>query len=49
MATLEGARMPSLRDKQLAQEAEALEAQADLADVEEKRGKGRRIKSKSKN
>ena len=49
MSTLNDAKMPRLLDKHLEQEAEAVETAADSAEVEAKKGKGRRIKSKSKN
>lgn len=45
MSTLDDARMPSLKDKLLAQ----AEADADEALVEEKKGKGRIRKSRTKN
>ena len=52
MSTLDSAKLESLKDKHLAQEALALAdvviEEKEKEDVEEKKGKGRRIKSKSK-
>lgn len=60
MSSLNDAKMSTLKDKHLAQEAEVkaaeLEAQAEVVveekateDAEVKKGKGRRIKSRTKN
>ena len=48
MSTLNDAKMPSLIDKHLAQEAERAEAKADKGKEESKKGKGSIRKSKSK-
>ena len=52
MSTLDSAKLESLRDKHLALEAiskaEEVVEEKEKEDVEEKKGKGRRIKSKSK-
>lgn len=48
MSTLNDARLPSLKDKLLAQEEEAMK-EADKEDRESKKGKGRIKKSKTKN
>ena len=48
MSTLDDAKMPSLKDKILAQ-AESVVDEKEKGDEKEKKGKGRRIKSKSKN
>ena len=48
MSTLNDARMSNLADKHFEQEANAAEAQADATEAEEKRGKGRIKKSKTK-
>ena len=48
MSTLDEAKMPSLKDKILAQAEQAAQEKA-KEDVKGSQGKGRRIKSKTKN